>query len=138
MCGPMHLPNQGTCQSRKTAEKSVERGGSVEFPTQGLARFPKLRSGTFAARGASSLRLEKRSERMLGKLAAAWLGDKVAGPNRGAKGAIIGYGAAALARRSVPALAALALGGWALRKLRARNRSAPSYPSEATPSSPSA
>ena len=47
---------------------------------------------------------------MLGKLAGAWLGEKIAGPNRGAKGAILGYGAAALARRSVPALAALALG----------------------------
>ena len=39
---------------------------------------------------------------MLGKLAGAWLGEKVAGPNKGAKGAILGYGAAALAKRSVP------------------------------------
>ena len=37
---------------------------------------------------------------------------------RGAKGAMLGYGAAALARRSVPALAALAVGGWAWRKWR--------------------
>ena len=59
---------------------------------------------------------------MLGKLAGAWLGDKVAGPNKGAKGAILGYGAAALARRSVPALAAVALGGWAFRKWRDRRR----------------
>ena len=42
---------------------------------------------------------------MLGKLAGAWLGSKVAGRNEGAKGAILGYGAAALARRSGPALA---------------------------------
>ena len=48
---------------------------------------------------------------MLGKLAGAWLGGKVAGPNSGAKGAMLGYGAAAIARRSVPALAAIALGG---------------------------
>jgi hypothetical protein len=75
---------------------------------------------------------------MLGKLAGAWLGEKVAGPNKGAKGAIIGYGVAALARRSVPALAAVALGGWGLRKLRNRRRARASYPSEATPSSPSA
>ena len=72
---------------------------------------------------------------MLGKLAGAWLGEKVAGRNSGAKGAILGYGAAALARRSVPTLAALALGGWAVKKWRERNRSAPSYPSDATPSS---
>ena len=62
---------------------------------------------------------------MLGKLAGAWLGEKIAGPNKGAKGAIIGYGAAALARRSVPALAALALGGWAFRKWRDRRRANP-------------
>ena len=72
---------------------------------------------------------------MLSKLAGAWLGEKVAGRNSGAKGAILGYGAAALARRSVPTLAALALGGWAFKKWRERNRSAPSYPSDATPSS---
>ena len=38
---------------------------------------------------------------MFGKLAGAWLGDKIAGRNQGAKGAILGYGAASLARRSV-------------------------------------
>ena len=72
---------------------------------------------------------------MIGKLFGAWLGEKVAGRNSGAKGAILGYGAAAVARRSVPALAALALGGWAFRKWRdRRERRAPSYPSEASPS----
>ena len=71
---------------------------------------------------------------MLGKLAGAWLGEKVAGKNDGAKGAILGYGAAALARRSVPTLAALALGGWAWRKWRARRNAEPTYPSEASPS----
>jgi hypothetical protein len=61
--------------------------------------------------------------------------EKVAGRNSGAKGAILGYGAASLARRSVPALAALALGGWAFRKWRDKRRAHPSYPSDATPSS---
>ena len=76
---------------------------------------------------------------MMGKLFGAWLGDKIAGPNRGVKGAILGYGAAALARRSVPALAGIALAGWGLKKLRERRRErSPSYPSEATPSPPSA
>ena len=75
---------------------------------------------------------------MLGKLAGAWLGDKIAGPNKGAKGAILGYGAAALAKRSVPTLAALALGGWAFRKWRDKRRAHASYPSEAGPPSPSA
>jgi hypothetical protein len=74
---------------------------------------------------------------MLGKLAGAWLGGKIAGPNKGAKGAILGYGAAALARRSIPALAALALGGWAFRRWRDKRRRTPSYPPEATPSPPS-
>jgi len=68
---------------------------------------------------------------MFGKLAGAWLGEKVAGPNNGAKGALIGYGAAALARRSVPALAAVALGGWAFRKWRdRRDRRSPAYPAD--------
>ena len=71
---------------------------------------------------------------MLGKLAGAWLGEKVAGRNSGTKGAILGYGAAALARRSVPTLAAVALGSWAYRRWRDRRRSSPSYPSEASPS----
>ena len=43
---------------------------------------------------------------MFGKLAGAWLGSKVVGGKSGVKGAALGYGAAALARRSVPALAA--------------------------------
>ena len=73
---------------------------------------------------------------MTGKLFGAMLGKKIAGENSGARGAILGYGAAALARRSVPALAAVTLGGWALRRWREKRRADPSYPSEATPSSP--
>lgn len=75
---------------------------------------------------------------MIGKLAGAWLGSQIAGRHRGARGAILGYGAAALARRSVPALAAVALGGWAFSKWRDKRRARAAYPSEATPSSPSA
>jgi hypothetical protein len=90
--------------------------------------------GTFATPGASNLQaLNEGVSVMLGKLAGAWLGEKVAGKNDGAKGAILGYGAAALAKRGVPTLAALALGGWAWRRWRNR-RSSPSYPSEASPS----
>ena len=70
---------------------------------------------------------------MLGKLAGVWLGEKMVGENKGAKGAILGYGAAALARRSVPTLAALAIGGWAYRKW--RNRRADEAYSSETPSS---
>lgn len=69
---------------------------------------------------------------MLGKLAGAWLGEKVAGQHKGAKGAILGYGAAALARRSVPTLAAAALLAWGYRKWRGSS-SGPAYPSEASP-----
>jgi hypothetical protein len=76
---------------------------------------------------------------MFGKLAGAWLGSRVAGRNSGAKGAMLCYGAAALARRSFPALAAVALGGWAFRKWRERRgRPSPAYPSEASPLPPSA
>lgn len=71
---------------------------------------------------------------MFGKLAGAWLGNKVAGRNRGAKGALLGFGAAALARRSVPALAAVAAAGWGYNKWRERRaRRSPTYPGSATP-----
>jgi len=73
---------------------------------------------------------------MLGKLASAWLGSKVVGRNSGMKGAAIGLGAAALARRSVPALAAVTLAGWGFNKWRERRgRRAPRYPSSASPAS---
>ena len=74
---------------------------------------------------------------MIGKLFGAWLGEKVAGRQEGAKGAMLGYGAAALAKRSVPTLAAVALGGWAFKKWREKRRAHASYPSDAEPSPPS-
>ncbi len=60
---------------------------------------------------------------MLGKIAGAWLGDKVAGPKSGGRGALLGFGAAWLARRSVPALAAVAAAGWGINKIRKRRSS---------------
>ena len=77
---------------------------------------------------------------MLGKIAGAWLGSKVAGRNAGFKGAALGYGATALARRGLGPLALGAGALWGFNKLRERrrrNRGA-AYPSEATPSSPEA
>ena len=74
---------------------------------------------------------------MFGKIAGAWLGSRIAGRHSGAKGALLGLGAATLARRSFPALAAVAIGGWAFNKWRDRRRRSPAYPSEATPSPPS-
>jgi hypothetical protein len=135
----MPIPFQDPCQSRKTAENCRETASVGDFTNQELGRFAKCAVGTFTTRRASNPpQLLERSSGVFGKLAGAWLGEKVAGPNRGAKGAIIGYGAAALARRSVPALAAIAIGGWAFRKWRdRRDRRSPSYPSDEslTPSS---
>ena len=76
---------------------------------------------------------------MLGKLAGAYIGKRIAGRHSGARGAILGYGAAALARRGLGPLG-LALGlGWGAKKLweRRQARRHPSYPSEASPSPPS-
>ena len=73
---------------------------------------------------------------MIGKLLGAWVGEKVAGRNERAKGAILGYGAAALAKRTVPLLATVAIGGWVFKKWRERRRSHAYYPAEATPSVP--
>src|SRR3954471_22329927 len=103
----MPITNQGTCQSRKTAKNPAPQGSLADFPNQDLAGNPKHRLGTFAVSGASKRKgIWTRSKRMLGKLAGAWLGEKIVGRNSGAKGAILGYGAASLARRSVPTLAA--------------------------------
>ncbi|NUQ17221.1 MAG: hypothetical protein HOP95_02020 [Sphingomonas sp.] len=73
---------------------------------------------------------------MIGKLAAAWLGSKAAGPNQGGKGAIEGLGLAWVAEKVLPTVAAVALLGWGAKKLYdALSSDEPSYPSEATPSS---
>jgi hypothetical protein len=135
----MPFPNQVSCQSRKTAKNGSARIDLGDFANQELVGFTKARFGTFARSGASNpTSSRKEGWRMLGKLAGARLGGKVAGESSGAKGAMLGYGAATLARRSVPALAAITLGGSAFRKWRERRNSrAPVYPSEAAPSSPS-
>ncbi|HUE80045.1 MAG TPA: hypothetical protein VMN38_10495 [Sphingomicrobium sp.] len=75
---------------------------------------------------------------MLGKIAGALIGRRIAGRNSGTKGAFLGYGAAALARRGLGPLAVVAALGWGAKKLfdQRRDRS-PSYPSEASPSPPS-
>ena len=72
---------------------------------------------------------------MLGKLAGALIGEKVAGRNRGLRGALLGAGVAAVARRGLGPLA-LALGaGWAAKKVWDKRRSrSPRYPSDAGPS----
>jgi hypothetical protein len=75
---------------------------------------------------------------MLGKLAGAIIGKRLAGRNRGAKGAIIGAGMAAVARRGLAPLAgALAL-GWGAKKLWEwrKGRRSPAFPEEATPRPP--
>jgi hypothetical protein len=73
---------------------------------------------------------------MIGKLLGAWVGEKIAGRNQSAKGAILGAGAVTVAKRILPTIAAVAAIGWGFKKLRER-RAAPAYPSEATPSPPS-
>lgn len=55
---------------------------------------------------------------MLGKLLGAIVGEKVAGENEGTKGAILGYGAASLAKRGIPTIAALVVGSWLFKKWR--------------------
>lgn len=73
---------------------------------------------------------------MLGKLAGAYVGEKMAGRNRGLRGAVVGAGVAAVARRGLGPLA-LALGaGWAAKKMwdKRQERRNPHYPSGASPS----
>ena len=72
---------------------------------------------------------------MLGKLAGAFIGNKIAGRQSGAKGALMGFGLAALARRGLGPLG-LALGaGWAAKKLYEKRQAgrSPVYPTDAGP-----
>ena len=72
---------------------------------------------------------------MFGKLIGALIGSKVAGSQSGAKGALIGAGVAALARRGLGPLG-LALGaGWTAKKIydRRQSRRAPAFPGDITP-----
>ena len=76
---------------------------------------------------------------MLGKIAGAFIGNKMAGSNSGVKGALLGLLGARVARRGLgPLGTALAL-GYGAKKLmdyrRGRN-STPTYPSTATPQVP--
>lgn len=76
---------------------------------------------------------------MLGKIAGALIGKRIAGRNQGLKGALLGAGAGAVARRGLGPIATVAALGWGAKKLWdwRKSRQTPSYPSEATPSSPS-
>ena len=75
---------------------------------------------------------------MLGKIAGALIGRRLASRNSGLKGAALGYGAAALARRGLGPLG-LALGaGWLAKKAyeRSQSRRGATFPADATPASP--
>jgi hypothetical protein len=75
---------------------------------------------------------------MLGKLAGAFIGEKIAGRNNGLRGALLGAGVAAVARRGLGPLALVFGAGWAAKKvMEQRQRRRPRYPSEAAPSSAS-
>jgi hypothetical protein len=134
--GPMPITIQVSCQSRKTAENWIRRGELGDFANQDLVGFPTVRweHSPAPARRASSG--AKEFGRMIGKLLGAWVGEKIAGRNSRAKGAILGAGAVAVAKRAVPTIVALAVIGWGVNKLR-RLGTSPTYPSEATPSPPS-
>ena len=74
---------------------------------------------------------------MLGKIAGAIIGEKLAGRNRGVRGALMGAGLAEVARRGFGPLA-LALGaGWAAKKMwqKRQDRRHQHYPSDASPDS---
>jgi hypothetical protein len=76
---------------------------------------------------------------MLGKIAGALIGRRIAGRNEGMKGALMGAGIAAVARRGLGPLAATAAAAYGAKKLWDwwSRRDSPRYPSEATPSPPS-
>jgi hypothetical protein len=73
---------------------------------------------------------------MLGKIAGALIGERIAGKRKGAKGAILGVLAETLIKKAVPTVAAVAVLGFAYRKAKrlidgAATARPASYPSEA-------
>src|SRR5438874_8325119 len=112
--GPMPIPIQDPCQSRKTAENFGSGCRLGLFANQDLVGFPILlpslsRGGGPRAKRVvegplGNIRQPRRVETrqasggvrvMIGKLLGAWVGEKIAGRNEVAKGAIFGYGAVA-------------------------------------------
>ena len=73
---------------------------------------------------------------MLGKIAGAFLGSRMAGRNDGIKGAILGAAGARMAARGLGPLGTMLMVGYGAKKLYDWNRSrrtSPSYPASATP-----
>jgi hypothetical protein len=131
----MLLPIQGSCQSRFSAKKFAD---TVHGPASWWnfpLTFGTIRHGTGErVRTLCPLHSDTKDKDMLGKLAGAFIGQRVAGRNRGVKGALLGAGVAAVARRGFGPLAgALAL-GWGAKKLyeRRKGRSA-RFPADAAP-----
>ena len=74
---------------------------------------------------------------MLGKIAAAIIGERLAGRNKGASGAVKGILVETVAKRLIPTIAAAAVLGYAYKKVKGSpDREPSSYPSDAEPSSP--
>lgn len=73
---------------------------------------------------------------MLGKIAGAFIGNKVAGRNSGLKGAILGAAGARVAGRGMGGLGTALMLGYGAKKLYDWNRArktSPRYPTSATP-----
>jgi hypothetical protein len=80
---------------------------------------------------------------MLGKIAAAIIGDRMSGRDKGASGAVKGIVIETIAKKLIPTIAAAAILGFAYKKAKDLYEEEfggdePSYPSDASPSSPSA
>lgn len=78
---------------------------------------------------------------MLGKIAGAFIGNKIAGRGEGLKGAILGAAGAGIARRGMGPLGTALLLGYGAKKLYDWNRSrrtSPHFPRSATPGTGSA
>jgi hypothetical protein len=74
---------------------------------------------------------------MLGKIAAAIVGEQLARKNKGASGAVKGILVETVAKRLIPTIAAAVVLGYAYKKTKDTLDRKPSYPSDAEPSPPS-
>jgi hypothetical protein len=82
---------------------------------------------------------DQKGTNMLGKIAAAIIGGRMAGRNQGASGAVEGILVETVAKKLIPTIAAAAILGYAYKKAKdfLEDEGEPSYPSEASPAPPS-
>jgi hypothetical protein len=121
---------------RKNERTVVRPPGKWDKAPTDLGKNSQSVRNRFASR-ALGFQHSRKGTSMLGKIAAAIIGERLAGRNKGASGAVKGILVESVAKRLIPTIAAAAVLGYAYKKMKGSSNRGPSYPPDAEPSSPS-